>query len=64
MFVLGHRVQGGLYGSHPSLTELDKGDLVHTTDFRSVYGSVIEGWFGVDHATVLGRRFPLLPLFP
>ncbi|TDJ66152.1 MAG: DUF1501 domain-containing protein [Planctomycetota bacterium] len=64
MFVLGHKVKGGLYGAHPSLTELDKGDLVFTTDFRSVYGSVIEGWFGVDHATVLGRRFPLLPLFP
>jgi uncharacterized protein (DUF1501 family) len=60
MLVLGSRVHGGLYGKHPSLVDLDEGDLVHTTDFRSVYGSVIDAWFQVDHAKVLGARYPKL----
>ena len=63
MFVLGHRVAGGMYGAHPSLEELDDGDLVFTTDFRTVYASVIEDWLGGDAQAVLGERFPKLPLF-
>ncbi len=61
MFVLGHQVKGGLYGKHPSLTELNDGDLNFTTDFRSVYGSLTENWFGVPHEKVLGKRYPLIP---
>ncbi|MBL8860973.1 MAG: DUF1501 domain-containing protein [Planctomycetes bacterium] len=57
MLVLGNRVKGGLHGKHPSLTELDRGDLVHTTDFRGVYAAAIERWFGADSARVLGGRF-------
>lgn len=62
LFVLGQRVRGGLHGEHPSLLELDNGDLSFTTDFRCVYGTVIESWFGVEQERVLGRRYPLLPL--
>lgn len=60
MFVLGQKVKGGLYGKHPSMSELDAGDLVFTTDFRSVYATAIERWFGVDSAKVLGTKYPLL----
>ena len=42
MFLIGDRVQGGMYGDQPSLTKLVDGDLVVTTDFRDVYSSVIE----------------------
>lgn len=60
MMVIGHTVKGGLYGKHSSLKELDEGDLVFTTDFRSVYGTVIDRWFGSDHAKVLGAKYPTL----
>lgn len=60
MLVLGSKVKGGLHGRHPSLTELDAGDLVHTTDFRSVYATAVERWFGADSTRVLGARYPLL----
>ncbi|MDA1264790.1 MAG: DUF1501 domain-containing protein, partial [Planctomycetota bacterium] len=60
LFVCGAPVQGGLYGEHPSLSELDEGDLAWTTDFRSVYGELIEGWFGTPMETVLGARYPRL----
>jgi len=62
MFVLGSKVKGGLHGKHPSLTELDEGDLIHTTDFRSVYATAIDRWFEADSAKVLGARFKPLPI--
>ncbi len=64
MLVLGNKVKGGLHGKHPSLTDLDAGDLKFTTDFRSVYGTVIDRWFGSDHAEVLGARYPTLEFLP
>lgn len=60
MFVLGPKVRGGLYGERPSLTELDKGDLAFTTDFRSVYATIVRRWFGVEPQAVLGREYPEL----
>ena len=38
------------------------GDLKFHTDFRSVYGSVLENWLGAPSAVVLGRKFPHLPI--
>jgi uncharacterized protein (DUF1501 family) len=60
MFVLGHGVKGGLFGKHPSLSELDNGDLAYTTDFRSVYSSLIQQCLGVDPKRVLGAAYPSL----
>ncbi len=61
LFLLGEPVRGGLHGRTPSLDDLDEGDLVHTTDFRAVYATVVDALFGVDHARVLGRRYETLP---
>src|SRR6201982_3298764 len=44
MFIFGGAVQAGLFGKYPSLTDLDRGDLKFNTDFRSVYGTGLEGW--------------------
>ena len=47
MYVIGHNVKGGHYGVPPSLTDLDEGgNMKYTTDFRRVYASVIDNWFG------------------
>ena len=62
MFVLGHGVKGGLFGKHPSLANLNNGDLKYTTDFRSVYASLIEQCLGVDPQAILGAKYPLLRL--
>jgi len=63
MLVAGADVKPGLYGEHPSLSELDNGDLIFTTDFRRVYASAIESCFGVPSKIVLGEAFKPLPLF-
>ena len=62
VFVVGKPVKGGFYGEPPSLTSLDMGNLKHTTDFRSVYQTVIRDWLGGDAAAVLGGSFAELPL--
>jgi uncharacterized protein (DUF1501 family) len=46
IFVLGGRVKGGLHGSHPSLADLEDGDLRHTVDFRDVYSAIARGCWG------------------
>ncbi|MFT7169014.1 MAG: hypothetical protein ACI80K_002150 [Paracoccaceae bacterium] len=62
MFVFGAKVKGGLYGQHPSLTDLDDGDVAYTTDFRSVYATLIQRLFGANPVAVLGDEYPLLDL--
>ena len=64
MFVIGSGVAGGLHGRHPSLTDLDDGNLKMTTDFRRVYASMIEGWLGFDDsASILKGSFEPMRLF-
>lgn len=64
MFLFGHKVKGGFYGKHPSLTDLDEGDLKMTTDFRSVYATMIKEWMGhEDTKTILKGDFPTLGVF-
>jgi len=60
VFVFGGAVKPGIYGSHPDLTDLDRGDLKYKTDFRSVYSTVMENWLGTKAESVLGRSFPKL----
>jgi len=62
LFILGGGIRGGLHGTYPNLATLDRGDLEHTTDFRSVYGSVLQGWLGAPADQILGGAFPSLPL--
>jgi uncharacterized protein (DUF1501 family) len=61
--LLGNRIKGGdLYGQHPSLRSLDLDDAGNqrfTTDFRSIYATILDRWLAeVDSAEVLGQRFP------
>ncbi len=61
LFVIGGGVHGGTYGKQPSLTELHDGDLIYNVDFRNVYSSVLEHWLRVPSASVMKRKFPMLP---
>lgn len=64
LFVMGEEVKGGFYGDAPSLTQLDtRGNLEHTTDFRSIYATVLESWLGIaasDVDAVFGQSFERL----
>ncbi|HEV8634633.1 MAG TPA: DUF1501 domain-containing protein [Chloroflexota bacterium] len=66
MFLVGQRIRGGVVGAHPSLTDLQNGDLKHAIDFRRVYASVVRDWLEGDPKQVLGdyEPLPLLPAAP
>ena len=57
MYFIGDMVRPGLLGDHPSLTDLDQGDLKYTVDFRSIYASILEDWMKSPSAAVLGDRY-------
>ena len=64
MFIFGTGVEGGMYSRHPSLTDLDDGNLKMTTDFRRVYATMIEEWLGyADTASILRGDFQPLGVF-
>ena len=62
MFLIGGGVTGGIYGKHPSLDALDNGDATFTTDFRSVYGTIVERWFQRPTTGILAGSFPTLSM--
>ena len=63
MLLVGGRVRSGLVGEHPSLVNLQQGNLPFATDFRQVYATLIEGWLGADSQKVLGQKFETLKIF-
>ena len=58
-FAIGDPVRGGMYSEYPSLAEADlvEGDLAFNTDFRGVYGTLVEQWLGLDAQPVVGGSF-------
>ncbi len=63
-FVIGGNVKGGLYGQMPSLVAVDKnGRMASTVDFRSMYGSVLDGWLGGGGSSIVNGSFENLGLF-
>jgi uncharacterized protein (DUF1501 family) len=53
-FVIGSQARGTMIGEFPGLTQLDDNDnLRSTSDFRALYCSLLEQWFGVDAGEVI-----------
>lgn len=68
-YLAGEPVKGGFYGKFPDLgravkpytdwyPEYDR----DTLDYRSVYASILEKGLGVSSQTVLGAKYPTLPI--
>ena len=60
-FLIGSRAIGTAIGEFPGLASLDAdGNLKPTSDFRSVYSSLLEQWLGFDAARVIpdAGKFP------
>lgn len=53
-FLIGTKVKGSMIGEFPGLTALDpQSNLKVTSDFRGVYCSLLEQWYGVDAAPII-----------
>jgi uncharacterized protein (DUF1501 family) len=71
MFVIGGAVHGDVYGEHPNITESaldddgntkykqDHSNGARSTDFRDVYGTIINHWLGISDAPTLASMLPL-----
>ena len=46
-FMLSGAIKGGIWGVHPDLGDLVEGDMKFTMDYRSVYASILSGWFNI-----------------
>ncbi|MFO0872646.1 MAG: DUF1501 domain-containing protein [Phycisphaerales bacterium] len=57
MLLVGGMLNPGVLGRHPSLTDLDQGDLKFTVDFRCVYAAVLEDWMKAPSERILGGKF-------
>ncbi|HEV3146867.1 MAG TPA: DUF1501 domain-containing protein, partial [Gemmataceae bacterium] len=57
LFVAGPSVKGGVVGKHPSLSDLDAGDLKFHTDFRRIYATQLDSWLACDTKAVLGEKW-------
>lgn len=58
VFVVGAGVKPGVVGRHPSLVDLDQGDLKFGVDFRSVYASLLGDWMKAPSDQILRGNFP------
>ncbi len=62
MFLFGPKLKQGVVGPHPSLTNLDSGDLKFNIDFRNVYATVLQSWLDTPSKPILGAQFETIPL--
>ena len=58
-FAIGDRVNGGMYGTYPSLKpeDLTQGDLAPSYDFRGFYSTLVDKWLGLDPVPIVGGNF-------
>jgi uncharacterized protein (DUF1501 family) len=57
MFMIGGKVKGGLWGAHPSLTDIEADAPKFHTDFRRVYATVLERWLNLKSEKILPPGF-------
>ena len=62
IFLAGPSVRAGVFGKTPALGELEEGDLKWSTDFRSVYSTLLGRWLNLPAEKVLGGKFDALPI--
>jgi uncharacterized protein (DUF1501 family) len=59
VMVVGDRANGGIRSEFPGLARLDEdSNLLVTTEFRTVYATLLESWLGVEAARVLPKIDP------
>ncbi len=62
VFLAGGAVKGGLFGTHPSLTDLEQDAQKFQIDYRRVYATLLQQWLGYDAPAILGASYEPLAL--
>ncbi len=58
-FLIGDRVNGGIYAEYPSLDPADQlsGDMHYNNDFRSIYSTILDDWYGIQPEPIVNGSF-------
>lgn len=56
LFVMGRQIHGSLHGTPPGLDLEKNADLTFSTDFRSVYATVLDRWLETPADQILGAK--------
>ena len=65
-FAVGEHVKGGIYGTYPSLEPSEQefgGNLKFNLDFRSVYSTILEDWYGLEAEPIVNGNFERVKFF-
>ena len=65
-FAVGEHVKGGIYGAYPSLEPAEQefgGNLKFNLDFRSVYSTILEEWFGLEAEPIVNGNYERVKFF-
>ncbi|MEO6039277.1 MAG: DUF1501 domain-containing protein, partial [Saprospiraceae bacterium] len=66
LFVFGKNVIPGIIGNNPQIPNnpFESSDVPMQQDFRSVYASALQDWFGIANPeSILNYNIPILPIF-
>jgi uncharacterized protein (DUF1501 family) len=61
-FAFGGKVKGGLYGSTTPLHQLENDNLIYAVDFRNLYATALNQWWGISTTNVLKGIFAPIDL--
>jgi uncharacterized protein (DUF1501 family) len=62
VFLAGEKLNPGLMGPTPNLSDLEKGDIKMSTDFRSLYATLLKDWLTIPITPSLTANLKPLPL--
>ncbi len=57
VFIFGKKVKGQVVGDNPDLNDLQGGNMKFQVDYRQVYTSVLQDWFGASKEALDVARF-------
>ena len=68
VFLFGTGVNPGIYGENPDLNDLHNGNLKYNIDYRQIYTSIVQDWFGASNDALaatgfnewIGNKLPLI----
>lgn len=63
LFIIGGNNKGKIIGSNPNLENLDNGDLIFETDFRSIYATLLKEKMNFDYSKIGINNKPITGIF-
>jgi uncharacterized protein (DUF1501 family) len=57
VFLFGKSLQSKIIGTNPDLNNLNNGNIIYNIDYRQIYTSVVQDWFGASSSAMAATGF-------